>query len=134
MNCDAAEMVAILMTDLVGWTAMADRQRPTAAEELRSEHFGLLRGAVERTGALFAPLSVRHALCVVAVGSPGRGATCAALRTQPDTDVSFARWARSEIRTTSHARPNRSRASMSHPPGSSCQRVRPWCAEVGNAW
>lgn len=38
------------MTDLVGSTAMADRLGPAAAEELRTEHFGLLRGALERTG------------------------------------------------------------------------------------
>jgi len=42
-------MVAVLMTDLVGSTAMADRVGPEAAEELRTEHFGLLRGALERT-------------------------------------------------------------------------------------
>ena len=38
------------MTDLVGSTAMADRVGPAAADELRLEHFGLLRGALERTG------------------------------------------------------------------------------------
>jgi class 3 adenylate cyclase len=38
------------MTDLVGSTAMADRVGPEAAEELRTEHFGLLRGALQRTG------------------------------------------------------------------------------------
>jgi class 3 adenylate cyclase/tetratricopeptide (TPR) repeat protein len=43
-------MVAVLMTDLVGSTAIADRVGPEAAEELRAEHFGLLRGALERTG------------------------------------------------------------------------------------
>ncbi len=37
------------MTDLVGSTAMADRVGPEAAEELRTEHFGLLRGALERS-------------------------------------------------------------------------------------
>jgi predicted ATPase/class 3 adenylate cyclase len=40
-------MVAVLMTDLVGSTAMADRVGPEAAEDLRTEHFGLLRGALE---------------------------------------------------------------------------------------
>jgi len=40
----------MLITDLVGSTAMADRIGPAAAEELRTEHFGLLRGALERTG------------------------------------------------------------------------------------
>ena len=38
------------MTDLVGSTAMADRLGPAAAWELRTEHFGLLRRAVEQTG------------------------------------------------------------------------------------
>ena len=37
------------MTDLVGSTAMAERVGPAAAEGLRHEHFGLLRGALERT-------------------------------------------------------------------------------------
>jgi class 3 adenylate cyclase len=50
MSPGAAEMVAVLMTDLVGSTAMADRVGPAAAEELRTEHFGLLRGAIERAG------------------------------------------------------------------------------------
>lgn len=39
-----------MMTDLVGSTATADRLGPAGAEELRGEHFGLLRGALERTG------------------------------------------------------------------------------------
>ncbi len=37
------------MTDLVSSTAMADRVGPAAAEELRAEHFGVLRGALERS-------------------------------------------------------------------------------------
>src|ERR1700730_7381883 len=37
------------MTDLVGSTAIADRVGPEAMEELRAEHFGLLRGALEHT-------------------------------------------------------------------------------------
>jgi class 3 adenylate cyclase/tetratricopeptide (TPR) repeat protein len=43
-------MVAVLMTDLVSSTAIADRVGPEAAEGLRLEHFGLLRGALEGTG------------------------------------------------------------------------------------
>ena len=43
-------MVAVLMTDLEGSTAMAQRLGPAAAEALRLEHFALLRGAIERTG------------------------------------------------------------------------------------
>jgi class 3 adenylate cyclase len=42
--------VSVLMTDLVGSTAMADRVGPVVAEELRTEHFGLLRAPLERTG------------------------------------------------------------------------------------
>src|ERR1700680_1154768 len=49
MSSTASEMVAVLITDLVGSTAMADRLGPERAEELRQEHFGLLRGALERT-------------------------------------------------------------------------------------
>lgn len=46
----ATEMVAVLMTDLVGSTAIADRVGPAAAEDLRTEHFTLLRSALERAG------------------------------------------------------------------------------------
>jgi class 3 adenylate cyclase/tetratricopeptide (TPR) repeat protein len=49
VSSTVTEMVAVLMTDLVGSTAMADRVGPEAAEELRTEHFGLLRGALERS-------------------------------------------------------------------------------------
>jgi class 3 adenylate cyclase len=49
VSSTATEMVAVLMTDLVGSTAMSDRVGPEAAEELRTEHFGLLRWALERT-------------------------------------------------------------------------------------
>ncbi len=49
MSSAATETVSVLMTDLVGSTAIADRVGPEAAEELRTEHFGLLRGALERT-------------------------------------------------------------------------------------
>jgi len=50
MSSTATETVSVLMTDVVGSTATADRLGPTAAEELRTEHFGLLRGAILRTG------------------------------------------------------------------------------------
>jgi class 3 adenylate cyclase len=49
MSGAATRMVVILMTDLVDSTAMADRLGPAAAEELRTEHFELLRGSLERT-------------------------------------------------------------------------------------
>ena len=50
VSSTATEMVSVLMTDVVGSTAIADRVGPEAAEGLRVEHFGLLRGALERTG------------------------------------------------------------------------------------
>jgi class 3 adenylate cyclase/tetratricopeptide (TPR) repeat protein len=49
MSGAATQMVVILMTDLVDSSAIADRLGPAAAEELRTEHFALLRGALERT-------------------------------------------------------------------------------------
>ena len=77
------------MTDLVGSTAMADRVGPEAAEGLRIEHFGLLRGALERSGGrevknlgdglmvVFA--SAAQALaCAVRCSRPSRRATAAA--------------------------------------------------------
>src|SRR5262249_17257723 len=44
------QTVSVLITDLVGSTAMADRLGPVASERLQSEHFELLRGALERSG------------------------------------------------------------------------------------
>jgi class 3 adenylate cyclase len=41
-----------LFTDLVGSTALASRVGPDRAEQLRVEHFTLLRGAVERHGGV----------------------------------------------------------------------------------
>lgn len=49
MSSAAIETVSVLMTDLVGSTAMADRVGPAAAEKLRQERFGLLQGTLERT-------------------------------------------------------------------------------------
>lgn len=43
------ETVHVLMTDLVGSTALAERVGPVAAEELRVEHFALLRDVLEST-------------------------------------------------------------------------------------
>ena len=40
--------IAVVFTDLVGSTALASRVGPEAAEELRVEHFSLLRGVVNR--------------------------------------------------------------------------------------
>ena len=50
MSSTSTQTVSMLITDLVGSTAMADRVGPAAAEELRTEYFGLLRGALDRTG------------------------------------------------------------------------------------
>jgi class 3 adenylate cyclase len=44
------QTVSMLVTDLVGSTAIAERIGPLATDELRTEHFGLLREALERTG------------------------------------------------------------------------------------
>jgi class 3 adenylate cyclase/tetratricopeptide (TPR) repeat protein len=43
------ETVTILITDLVGSTGMASRLGPAAAEELRQEHFSVLRSAIGDT-------------------------------------------------------------------------------------
>jgi class 3 adenylate cyclase len=43
----AVETVTILFTDLVGSTGLATRIGPGAAEELRGEHFALIRAAVD---------------------------------------------------------------------------------------
>ncbi len=50
MSPSSTQTVSMLVTDLVGSTAMADRIGPAAMEDLRTEHFGLLRGALEHTG------------------------------------------------------------------------------------
>jgi class 3 adenylate cyclase/tetratricopeptide (TPR) repeat protein len=50
MSPASTQTVSMLITDLVDSTAMADRIGPAAAEELRIEHFRLLRAALERTG------------------------------------------------------------------------------------
>src|ERR1017187_8902627 len=50
MSSTSTQTVSMLITDLVGSTAIADRIGPVAAEQLRTEHFELLRGALSRTG------------------------------------------------------------------------------------
>ncbi len=45
----SVETVSVLFTDLVGSTGLASRIGPAAAEELRREHFSLLRDAIEAT-------------------------------------------------------------------------------------
>ena len=43
----SVELTSILITDLVGSTGLESRVGPTQADELRREHFGVLRGAIE---------------------------------------------------------------------------------------
>ncbi|HEY0517426.1 MAG TPA: AAA family ATPase [Solirubrobacteraceae bacterium] len=50
MGSAGVETVTILITDLVGSTQLESRVGPVAAEELRLEHFGLLRDAVDEAG------------------------------------------------------------------------------------
>jgi predicted ATPase/class 3 adenylate cyclase len=50
MGAAAVETVTIVITDLVGSTQLESRVGPVTAEELREEHFGLLREAVSETG------------------------------------------------------------------------------------
>ena len=42
----SSETVTVVITDLVGSTGLASRLGPVAADELRHEHFGVLREAV----------------------------------------------------------------------------------------
>lgn len=46
----SVETVTVLFTDLVGSTGMAQRIGPVAAEEVRKEHFGILRRAIDEFG------------------------------------------------------------------------------------
>ena len=50
MSPPSTRTVTMLVTDLVGSTVIAERIGPVATEELRTEHFGLLREALERAG------------------------------------------------------------------------------------
>jgi class 3 adenylate cyclase/tetratricopeptide (TPR) repeat protein len=50
MSSAAVETVSILITDLVGSTRLESRVGPIVSEELRQEHFGLLREAVGEAG------------------------------------------------------------------------------------
>src|SRR3989442_1554950 len=50
MSPTAVETVTILITDLVGSTALESRVGPVVAEELRGEHFSLLRGIIGEAG------------------------------------------------------------------------------------
>ncbi len=50
MSGTHVETVTILITDLVGSTQLESRVGPVVSEELREEHFGLLRDAVGEAG------------------------------------------------------------------------------------
>ena len=47
---ESVELATILLTDLVGSTRLATSVGPARADELREEHFGLLRQAIASTG------------------------------------------------------------------------------------
>ena len=47
---DPVETVTVLFTDLVGSTEMTLRIGPSVAEEIRLEHFGILREAIAEAG------------------------------------------------------------------------------------
>ena len=74
------ETVSVLMTDLVGSTAMAEQVGHAAAEDLRAEHFRLLRGALERAGGREVK-NLGDGLMVVFRGV-SQALTCAALMQQ----------------------------------------------------
>jgi class 3 adenylate cyclase len=46
----SVETITVLITDLVGSTGLETRVGPSAADELRDEHFALLRGAIGESG------------------------------------------------------------------------------------
>src|SRR5690349_20042313 len=46
----SVETVTVLITDLVGSTGLESRIGPGAADELREEHFALMRGALADNG------------------------------------------------------------------------------------
>jgi class 3 adenylate cyclase/tetratricopeptide (TPR) repeat protein len=50
LHVPSIETITILISDLVGSTSLASRVGPAAADELRREHFGLLRAAIEEMG------------------------------------------------------------------------------------
>src|SRR5262245_50231969 len=50
MSPTSVQTVTILITDLVGSTALESRVGPVVADELRDEHFSLLRGIVGEAG------------------------------------------------------------------------------------
>jgi class 3 adenylate cyclase len=47
---ESVELATILLTDLVGWSRLANSVGPVRADELRQEHFELLRDAIVSSG------------------------------------------------------------------------------------
>jgi class 3 adenylate cyclase len=47
---ESVELATILLTDLVGSTRLANSVGPVRADELREEHFELLRDAIASSG------------------------------------------------------------------------------------
>lgn len=47
---ESIELATILVTDLVGSTRLANAVGPTRADELRDEHFDVLREAIRAAG------------------------------------------------------------------------------------
>jgi len=47
---ESVELATILLTDLVGWSRLANSVGPVRADELREEHFELLRDAIVSSG------------------------------------------------------------------------------------
>jgi class 3 adenylate cyclase len=75
MGSAGVETVTILITDLVGSTQMESRVGPIVSEELREEHFGLLREAVSEADGR----EVKHTGdgLMVAFGSAAAAVACA---------------------------------------------------------
>jgi class 3 adenylate cyclase/tetratricopeptide (TPR) repeat protein len=73
---DPVKTVTVLFTDLVGSTEITLRIGPSAAEEVRLEHFGLLREAIAETGGEEVK-NLGDGL-MVAFGSASAGLACAA--------------------------------------------------------
>ena len=77
MGGAGVETVTILITDLVGSTQLESRVGPIAAEELREEHFGLLREAIGETGGR--EIKNTGDGLMVAFGSAAAAVSCAVL-------------------------------------------------------
>src|SRR3954471_23993878 len=77
----ASETVTVLFTDLVGSTALLSQVGEEVAEELRREHFGLLRDAIRPSSGR----EVRNLCCVLIVvfGSAADGVAGAVEIQQP---------------------------------------------------